>query len=169
MYAHTHTLKHTHAHTCSAGNTASQNASDKDNIQSTPARTGRTPGKSVCVCVSMSLLLPLPPLPPLPVTLLLPLSLVYLSLFSGQASRCGHLCTCVCVCVCVFVCVCLCVWCSAPLPHPPLRRRWARWTSALLNCGSSASETPPPQAQTSPWPSPATSWRPVSTLHVCGP
>ena len=80
MYAHcthTHTLKDTHAHTYSAGNTASQNASDKDNIQSTPARTGRTPGKSVCVCVCVSVCvcvcprasLSLFPLsPPLPIT-----------------------------------------------------------------------------------------------------
>ena len=67
-YTHARAHTHTHTHTYSACNSGSQNASDKDNIQSTastPARTGRTPGKSVCVCVCVSTGLPLP-LPTLP-------------------------------------------------------------------------------------------------------
>jgi len=79
-YTHARAHTHTHTHTYSACNSGSQNASDKDNIQSTastPARTGRTPGKSVCVCVCVSVCvcvcprasLSLFPLsPPLPIT-----------------------------------------------------------------------------------------------------
>ena len=180
-YTHARAHTHTHTHTYSACNSGSQNASDKDNIQSTastPARTGRTPGKSVCVCVcgvcvcvSTGLPLPLPPLPSpshhVPLSLssrkMLARTLAHRDAVSRVSSvpsssledKSYAVVNCARVRLSLSLSPSLSLsfslWCSAPLPHPPLRRRLARWTSALLNCASSASETPPPQAQTSPW------------------